>query len=122
MRPRVSRHVNVTVVIAADVAREVIPEVELPSAILAEGLAVELGMCRLAHLSAHLVFKASVFFQGVREYSAFRNKLYDSIAAIGSQYFALTEGQAFNVSTISAWPPPSWYFVTSFVSCNGLFA
>jgi hypothetical protein len=64
MRPRVSRHVNVAVVVAADVAREVIPQMELPSAISAEGLAVELNMRRLAHLSAHLVFKARVSFKG----------------------------------------------------------
>lgn len=64
MRPRVSRHVNVAVGIAADVAREVVPQVELPSAVLAEGLACGLGVCRLAHLSAHLVFKASALEVG----------------------------------------------------------
>jgi hypothetical protein len=50
--------VDVAVSVAADVTREVISEVELPSAILAEGLAVELGSGGLAHLSALLVFKA----------------------------------------------------------------
>jgi hypothetical protein len=50
--------VDVAVGIAADVAREVIPEVELASAILTEALAIELGVRSLAHLSAHLVFKA----------------------------------------------------------------
>jgi hypothetical protein len=64
MRPRVSRPVNVAVGIAADMAREVVPQVELPPAVLAEGLAVELGVCRLAHLSAHLVFKACVLSRG----------------------------------------------------------
>ena len=64
VRTSVSRHVNVAIRIAADMALEVIPQVELPHAILAEGLAVELGVCRLAHLSAHLVFKARVLSMG----------------------------------------------------------
>ena len=64
VRSRVPRHVNVAVGIAADVAREVIPQVELPSAVLTEGVAVELGVCRLAHLSAHPVFKASALSRG----------------------------------------------------------
>ena len=64
VRPRVSRHVNVAVGIAADVALEVIPQMELASAILAGGLACELGVRRLAHLSAHLVFNGSCSFHG----------------------------------------------------------
>ena len=51
------RHVDVAIGAAADVTHEVVSEVELPSAVLAEGPARELGMRRHAHPPAHLVFK-----------------------------------------------------------------
>jgi hypothetical protein len=57
VRSVVPRHVDVAVRASAHVAHEVISKVELPSAVLAEGLPSELGVRGLAHLSTHLVFK-----------------------------------------------------------------
>jgi hypothetical protein len=55
--PGMPCHVDIAVGDAAHVARVVIPEVELPPAVLAESLTVGLGVRRgFAHVSAQLVF------------------------------------------------------------------
>jgi predicted amidohydrolase len=64
VRPRVPRHVDVAVGAAAKVAHEVIAEIELPSAELAKSLALELGVGRLAHVSAPLVFIGLRLYDG----------------------------------------------------------
>ena len=63
--PGMPCHVDIAVGDATHVAREVIPQVELPPAVLAERLAVGLRVGRrLAHWSAQLVFIGLRLFGG----------------------------------------------------------